>query len=164
MIIKSFLTTSIIYTEKLGFKIGFILKTPCVFILSGNMGVGKTCFIRGLIKGILNTNKIHIFSPTFNIINKYNTKPCIYHLDLYKLNILNKHNFVSVIENIFTDKKIFCIEWGNKIKKIINTKIILININFSIKKIGINPYYRRIDLFLSKNYFNNTEIKNICKI
>jgi len=164
MIIKSFLTTSIIYTEKLGYKIGFLIKTPCVFILSGKMGVGKTCFIRGLVNGILKTNKIHIFSPTFNIINKYNTIPSIYHLDLYKLNTSNKKIFLSIMENIFDKKKIFCIEWGNKIKKIIDLKIILININFSIEHINIKPYYRRIDLFFNKKYFNKIEIKNIYKI
>lgn len=61
-----------------------MVKSPCVILLRGDLGAGKTHFVKGFVKGI--KAKEQVTSPTFTIMNIYNSgKFPIYHFDLYRL-------------------------------------------------------------------------------
>ena len=100
-------------------KIGHLLSNGDVIFLHGEIGAGKTTFVRGLINNLEfknNIDKSEILSPTFNILFVYDIKKIkIYHYDLYRLK-----NIKEISElGIFTDFKdhITLIEWPEIIEK-----------------------------------------------
>ena len=76
-------------TKKLSEKISKIIKADDIIFLYGEIGVGKTTFVRFLINQLEVVNKINksdILSPTFNIVYDYEIKKIkILHFDLYRL-------------------------------------------------------------------------------
>ena len=106
-------------TFNLSKKIGKLLANGDVIFLYGEIGVGKTTFVRGLINNLeveKGMNKSEILSPTFNIVFDYEIKKLkIMHYDLYRL----KNNQDISELGIFTEAKgcITLIEWPELIKK-----------------------------------------------
>ncbi|MGF1511355.1 MAG: tRNA (adenosine(37)-N6)-threonylcarbamoyltransferase complex ATPase subunit type 1 TsaE [Myxococcota bacterium] len=57
-----------------------------VFIgLSGDLGVGKTTFVRGFVSGLSAEAGLDVTSPTFALVHRYECSPPVWHLDLYRL-------------------------------------------------------------------------------
>ncbi len=83
---KSFITNSVDETENLGQKLAQTLEIGSVVALYGELGAGKTVFIRGLARGLGFTGRVT--SPTFAIVNEY-IEPSLglvlVHFDLYRL-------------------------------------------------------------------------------
>ena len=106
-------------TEELAVKISKKLKLGNIVFLYGEMGVGKTTFVKYLIKEFLSTKKlkqIEVVSPTFNLLNEYQiAKTKINHYDLFRL----KSNEELKNLDIFTDRNnsITLIEWPQIIKE-----------------------------------------------
>ena len=106
-------------TFNLSKKIGNLLSNGDVIFLYGEIGVGKTTFVRGLINNFevqRGTNESQILSPTFNIVFDYVIKELkIMHYDLYRLKNskdINELGIFTEIENCIT-----LIEWPELIKK-----------------------------------------------
>lgn len=60
------------------------ISAPCVILLKGDLGAGKTHFVKGFVKGL--KSKETVTSPTFTIMNIYDKgKYPVYHFDLYRL-------------------------------------------------------------------------------
>ncbi len=70
-------------TESLGEQFAKSLKPGTVVALRGEMGAGKTVFVRGIAKGL--GIDARVTSPTYTIVNEYNTTPPMFHFDLYRL-------------------------------------------------------------------------------
>ncbi|MFA5080212.1 MAG: tRNA (adenosine(37)-N6)-threonylcarbamoyltransferase complex ATPase subunit type 1 TsaE [Candidatus Paceibacterota bacterium] len=138
-------------TEELGVKMAqnFLdidnLKTALVIILEGELGAGKTTFLKGFARGLgINQN---IQSPTFIIMNRFSLKGKRYknffHLDCYRIENEKEMNCLNFEEIVKDKKNIICIEWGNKIIKILPKK--RIDIIFKVmgenkRKIKIKRY------------------------
>ena len=60
-----------------------IVKPPMVILLRGDLGSGKTTFVKSLVK-YLGSDDV-VTSPTFTLLNTYNGKFPIYHFDMYRL-------------------------------------------------------------------------------
>jgi tRNA threonylcarbamoyladenosine biosynthesis protein TsaE len=106
-------------TFNLSKKIGNLLSNGDVIFLYGEIGVGKTTFVRGLINNFevqRGTNESQILSPTFNIVFDYVIKELkIMHYDLYRLKNSKDINELGIfveIENCIT-----LIEWPELIEK-----------------------------------------------
>ena len=106
-------------TFNLSKKIGNLLSNGDVIFLYGEIGVGKTTFVRGLINNFevqRGTNESQILSPTFNIVFDYVIKELkIMHYDLYRLKNskdINELGIFAEIENCIT-----LIEWPELIEK-----------------------------------------------
>jgi len=106
-------------TFNLSKKIGSLLCNGDVIFLYGEIGVGKTTFVRGLINNFevqRGTNESEILSPTFNIVFDYVIKELkIMHYDLYRLKNskdINELGIFAEIENCIT-----LIEWPELIEK-----------------------------------------------
>lgn len=81
------LTRSEEETEALGERLGRRLQEGDVVYLSGDLGSGKTCFARGLARG-LGALPREVASPTFSVLNEYASAGgavVLRHLDLYRL-------------------------------------------------------------------------------
>ncbi len=71
-------------TFEVGMEIGKQAKAGDIICLNGDLGVGKTVFSKGFAKGLMIDE--HITSPTFTIINTYETgKLPFYHFDVYRI-------------------------------------------------------------------------------
>ena len=105
-------------TKNLAKKISEIIKKGDVIFLYGEIGVGKTTFVRFLINQLEAKNSIkksYILSPTFNIVYEYDVKKVkIQHYDLYRLKSYNDIIELGIFENLKNHIKI--IEWPELIK------------------------------------------------
>ena len=106
-------------TEELANKILKKIQVGHIIFLYGEMGVGKTTFIRYLINGLQKKNKLklsEVTSPTFNLLNEYQINEVkINHYDLFRLKSpieLENLDIFSDIKNVIT-----LIEWPQIIEK-----------------------------------------------
>ena len=81
----TFLTTSAEETEALGRRLGKILEPPALLLLRGDLGSGKTCFVRGLARGLGVFADEPVTSPTYALMHHYQGRYDLYHFDLYRL-------------------------------------------------------------------------------
>ncbi len=127
--IKLDITTEI-DTKKLAEKLSNFLKKGDVVFLFGEMGTGKTTFVKYLINSMQMKNNediLEVQSPTFNILNEYEVNGLkILHYDLYRLKDKKELENVGQIKNQ-TDKLIL-IEWPELIKDNVSSTI---SINFA---------------------------------
>ena len=70
---------------RLGARIGAQVEAGDVLALWGELGSGKTLFARGIARGMGVPQQVPITSPTFTIVNEYEGRLRLYHLDLYRL-------------------------------------------------------------------------------
>ena len=106
-------------TEELANKILKKLKVGDVVFLYGEIGVGKTTFIKYLINGFQKENKLkltEVTSPTFNLLNEYQINQIkINHYDLFRLKSVEEIKNLGIFEN--NRNLITLIEWPQIIKK-----------------------------------------------
>ena len=104
-------------------------KKALVFGLKGDLGAGKTTFIQGFAKGLGIKNKIT--SPTFVIMNRFDIKKgkfrSFYHFDCYRIEKAKEMVNLGFEEIISNPKNIVCLEWPEKIKKMLPKDVIYIN-------------------------------------
>ena len=127
--IKLDITTEI-ETKKLAEKLSNFLKKGDIVFLFGEMGTGKTTFVKYLINSMQMKNNediLEVQSPTFNILNEYEVNGLkILHYDLYRLKDKKELENVGQIKNQ-TDKLIL-IEWPELIEDNVSSTI---SINFA---------------------------------
>ena len=84
-----------------------------IVFLIGEMGVGKTTFVRYLINEFQKKNNLdltEVTSPTFNILNEYQIENInIKHYDLFRLKEFNEINNLGILED--TENSLILIEW-----------------------------------------------------
>jgi len=104
---------------ELGREIGFGLKSGAILLLSGDLGTGKTTFVRGVARGL--GIKEEVTSPSF-VIEKTYTSPeglVLRHFDLYRLGT-DIGIIRETLKEAFADKiGIVIIEWGDEIENIL---------------------------------------------
>ena len=109
-----------------------------IIVLSGDLGSGKTKFVQGILKHFGLENEIS--SPTFTIVNEYNTSTCpIYHFDVYRLADIDE--FYAMGGEEYFENGICLIEWGEIIKDALPSNYI--KITFS--KNDDNDDYRELN-------------------
>ena len=79
-----------------------------VWLLEGDLGAGKTTFVKHVVKKMSPT--AHVTSPTFTLINQYNTTPKVIHADLYRIG--SEEEFLALDFDRYMDKgSLVFIEW-----------------------------------------------------
>ena len=108
-----------IKTEELANSLLKRLQPGDTIFLYGEMGVGKTTFVRYLINGFQTINKIQItevLSPTFNIKNEYQINQIkISHLDLFRIKSIDETKNLGLFED--NSNSIQLVEWPQIIKE-----------------------------------------------
>jgi tRNA threonylcarbamoyladenosine biosynthesis protein TsaE len=106
-------------TEELAKKINSKIKAGDILFLHGEIGVGKTTFVKYLINDLqlkLNEKLTEVTSPTFNIMNEYKVRDLtIKHYDLYRLKSAKELENLNLFEE--NNNSILLIEWPNIIKE-----------------------------------------------
>lgn len=84
----------------------------------GDLGAGKTTFIKSLIATITGISEEEVCSPTYTYLNIYPGKLPVYHFDLYRLR--DADDFLGMgFEEYFTAGGICCIEWSERIPELL---------------------------------------------
>ena len=109
---KSMITTSTEETQKLGESFSKNLKPGNVVALIGNLAVGKTSFVKGVLRGL--GYKYEVTSPTFTLINEYYAKSKVIHVDFYREENITRWNELG-FQNMINSDSIILIEWADLI-------------------------------------------------
>ena len=109
---KSIITTSTEETQKLGESFSKNLKPGNVVALIGNLAVGKTSFVKGVLRGL--GYKYEVTSPTFTLINEYYANSKVIHVDFYREENITRWNELG-FQNMINSDSIILIEWADLI-------------------------------------------------
>lgn len=108
----TFISRSPAETENLAERLGREAAPGTVFGLAGELGSGKTQFVRGLARGLGCKDRVH--SPTFAIVHVYaGGRLPLFHLDLYRLDTDAQRQSAG-LEEYFTPNGISAIEWADR--------------------------------------------------
>ena len=106
-----------------------VIKKDDILLLNGDLGSGKTTFVKGVLRGL---NYIEeVTSPTYTLINEYNADYDIIHIDCYREKNINRWLNIGLIDYFERDNILF-IEWPENIKDILFSRSV-ISLNFEIK-------------------------------
>jgi len=94
-------------------------------VLNGNLGSGKTFFIKAVLSSVGIKN---VSSPTFAIVNEYQKDFHIYHFDFYRLKSASELFDIGWQDYLNDDDSIIFIEWGNRFPSVLPQVRIEINI------------------------------------
>lgn len=111
-------------TKKLAEQFYLILKSNDVIILNGNLGSGKTFFVRSILSKF---GFEDVTSPTFAIVNEYLTNPKIYHFDFYRINTKEELLQIGFEDYLNDSDAITFIEWGEMFPEILPNKKYVVN-------------------------------------
>jgi tRNA threonylcarbamoyladenosine biosynthesis protein TsaE len=103
-------------TEALGEKFGRAARQGWVIALSGELGAGKTQFVKGLARGLGVSARVH--SPTFTLVAEYSGgRLKLFHLDLYRLE--TRPQILSAgIEEFLRPDGVTVIEWAERMAEV----------------------------------------------
>lgn len=127
---KTHITKNREETIGLGADIARRSKAGTFIALIGELGAGKTTFVKGLAKGLGVRNHRHVNSPSFVIIKEYAGKVPLYHFDVYRLNFSSDLEGIG-FEEYFYGNGVCVVEWADKIKKLLPKKHIEIKIKIA---------------------------------
>lgn len=135
-------------TEKIGQCLGSVAKKGYIICLVGDLGVGKTEFVKGLAKGL--EVEDYITSPTFTIVNEYMGRLPLYHFDVYRIDHVDEMYEIGY-EEYFFGEGVTVIEWADLISEIIPEENITVTIT---KDLEMGEDYRNIKIETSGEMYN----------
>lgn len=107
-------------TKDLANAFAKVLKPPMVVLLTGDLGAGKTTFVKDVVSA-LGCDDL-VTSPTFTLLNTYNAKFPVYHFDMYRLSSAEEAMNVGFEE--YFDKNtldgVCFVEWPENVEGLIN--------------------------------------------
>ena len=108
-------------------KFAGTLKPGDIVLLDGDLGAGKTVFTKGVVSALSN-GKVIAVSPTFVIVNVYDTTPPVYHFDLYRISDVSELDAIGA-EEYFYSNGISIVEWPERADGMFPASAIKVNIN-----------------------------------
>jgi tRNA threonylcarbamoyladenosine biosynthesis protein TsaE len=133
-------------TYDLGVRLGEAAKPGEVYVLNGDLGVGKTVFAQGFAWGLGIREAVN--SPTFTILQIYEEgRIPLYHFDVYRLTSPEEMEEIGY-DDYFYGKGVCLIEWGSQIRELLPNTSNYITI---VKNNSISFDYRRILLEKHEN-------------
>lgn len=106
------ITRSPAETERFAARFAKSLAPDSIVLLQGELGAGKTTFIRGLARGLGVSKKVVIHSPSFTLVNEYPGATPLIHVDLYRLSSPREVEGLG-LEDYF-GRGVVAVEWAEK--------------------------------------------------
>lgn len=135
------ITRSAEETFELGRRVGRAITGRKLFLLSGDLGAGKTVFAKGLAAG-LEIDPADVTSPSFTLVNSYEGRLRMYHIDLYRLDAGACRDLG--LEEMLEDKNaIVVIEWAERLGFTPEgaTEVVIEYLNDSERRIRLEPCF-----------------------
>ena len=114
-------------TQTLGKQLGKLAQPGDVYLLSGQLGAGKTCLTQGIAWGLGSTE--YAASPTFVLMRELKGRLMLYHIDLYRLDHLEEIADLG-LDDYFYGKGVCVVEWAEKGLAILPEENMLVQINY----------------------------------
>ena len=128
-------TSSVEETIKLGYSLSEFIEAGDIMTLDGDLAAGKTTFVKGILSGL--NFKGEVTLPTFTLINEYEAKHRVIHMDCYREN--NLQRWVNLgIQDYFYSDDVKIIEWPEIISALIPED------HISITLTSISEFERKI--------------------
>ena len=126
-------------TRRIGRRLGRRLKRGSLVALSGELGTGKTEFIKGLADGLGVDKRYEVSSPSFTLINEYPGRVPLYHIDLYRVSKRRDLEEMGLEEYFYGDG-VTAVEWAEKAIALVPPQHVWIDIEW------LGPKGRRLTL------------------
>lgn len=149
-----FMSRSQEQTQRLGRHLGELAQAGDVFLLTGNLGSGKTCLTQGIAWGLGVTE--YAFSPSFVIIREYHGRLTLYHIDFYRLDHIEEIADLGLDEYLY-GKGVCVVEWAENGIAVLPEEHLLINLSYisdTERSISFEPkgkHYAQISKTLNLN-------------
>ena len=149
-------------TRSLGKLLGNLASGGDIYLITGNLGTGKTHLVQGIGFGL--GIREYACSPSFMIAREYHGRLTLYHLDLYRLERIEEITDLS-IEQYFKDDAVCVIEWAEKGSDVLpseNLSIVLDDLGEDNRRITLIPHskhYAELVQRLREALVRESEIK-----
>jgi tRNA threonylcarbamoyladenosine biosynthesis protein TsaE len=126
---KKIISYSADETKQQGLLLGKSLSANSIVALFGDLGAGKTTFIKGLVEGIAGIDPKHVNSPTFTYLHLYTGTHTVYHFDLYRIKTSNDF-YALGFDEYFTAGGICCLEWPERLGDKLPKEAIMVTLSY----------------------------------
>ncbi|MBR6564771.1 MAG: tRNA (adenosine(37)-N6)-threonylcarbamoyltransferase complex ATPase subunit type 1 TsaE [Clostridia bacterium] len=124
---ERFISNSPLETENIGKMLGEKITNGVVIAFKGGLGMGKTCFTRGLAWGLGSTDQVT--SPTFALVNEYlSGRIPLYHFDMYRISGWEDLYSTGFFDYIDEGAVLAC-EWSENIENALPENTIFVEFN-----------------------------------
>jgi tRNA threonylcarbamoyladenosine biosynthesis protein TsaE len=137
-------------TQKIGVKLGELALPGDVFLLVGELGVGKTCLTQGIAWGL--GIKEYAASPSFVVIRELQGRLPLYHIDFYRLDHLEEIAELGLDDYLY-GKGVCVLEWAEKGLSLLPEEHLLIEMSYlsdSERRLRFKPGGKRYQKIVSK--------------
>ncbi len=117
-------------TSVLGAHLARILEPGTVVALNGNLGAGKTRLVQAIAAG-LGVDRRNVSSPTFILIQEYEGRVPLYHIDTYRLRDSDEFLELGADEILSSDQSICLIEWADRVADVLPADMLTVSIDFT---------------------------------
>jgi tRNA threonylcarbamoyladenosine biosynthesis protein TsaE len=124
-------------TQTFGEQLGSLLGSGDVVACVGPLGAGKTCFLQGLARGLGVTAPVT--SPTFVLVNQYQGRVTVYHVDAYRTGSLTELVDLG-LEEMLHGEGVTVVEWADKLLPLLPPRAVTVTIT------GLGDEPREIEL------------------
>lgn len=108
---------SVAETLRIAEEFAATVKPGDVILLEGDLGAGKTHFVKGFVRGFGLSSDV-VSSPTFTIINEYNGTLPVYHFDFYRIENIQESLEIGAEEYLY-GTGVCIVEWPERVRDIL---------------------------------------------
>ncbi len=101
-------------TIEFGRRLAPHLKPPCLVLLEGELGSGKTTLAKGIVAGLGAAREEEVTSPTFTLVHEYGATGRVFHADLYRIEQVRELATLGLDEALEAGATLI-VEWGEKL-------------------------------------------------
>ena len=155
-------TSSTSETIRTGKRLGRLLEPGDVVALVGDLGTGKTQFIKGLAEGAGVGKATYVSSPSFTLINEYPGRIPFYHIDLFRLESEKEADGLGLEEYVHGNG-ITAIEWADKISSLLSEELLLVKIHYTgehSRTIEVTPKGKRYEAIVMELQTSKSKLQN----
>jgi tRNA threonylcarbamoyladenosine biosynthesis protein TsaE len=101
-------------TVAFGRELAVHLRPPCLVLLEGELGSGKTTLAKGIVAGLGAAGEDEVTSPSFTLVHEYGSTGKVYHADLYRIE--GPRDLATLgLEDLVDQATTVLVEWGEKL-------------------------------------------------
>jgi len=101
-------------TMLFGREIAVHLQPPCLVLLEGDLGAGKTTLVKGIVAGLGAASEDEVTSPSFTLVHEYGSAGRVFHADLYRIE--GARDLATLgLDDLSSQAAPVLIEWGEKL-------------------------------------------------
>ena len=126
-------------TINLGLRLGTLLNEGDIVALAGDLGSGKTWFTKGVALGLEISSDTVITSPSFSLMNEYQGRCALFHIDVYRLENISDFLDAGLDEYLYGNG-VTVMEWADRWPEVLPERSI------KIKLVILDEYSREITL------------------